>query len=272
MINTKFWSDSYISELDPSEKLLFLYFITNPFTNICGIYEITVKQIALDTGFDKEMIFKILERFKRDEKIYYFNGWVWVKNFTKHQKASGNIQQGVDRALKEVPSSIMAQIKGIDNTGESDPPQTPPTPPKPEFEFEPEIKTKPNGIRDVVNKFFELRGWADKDKDFYKKKKIIYARYVKPAKELLTLCDNDVEEANLCLEKLAKWAKSRDLDWTIETVFKKWYDLDDLKEKEKKPYVDGMRAFQREGSTKWWVITGNGEIKEYVGDEKIIYK
>ena len=117
IINTKFWSDNYISDLDPSEKLLFLYFISNPYTNICWIYEITLKQIALDTGFDKEMILRMLDRFKRDEKIFHFDGWVWIKNFAKHQKASGNVKLGIEKGLSEVPKQIMAQIKEISVRG-----------------------------------------------------------------------------------------------------------------------------------------------------------
>jgi len=37
---------------------------------------------------------------------------------------------------------------------------------------------------------------------------------------------------------VANWAKSRNLDYSIETVFKKWLELDKLKPKEiiKKPY------------------------------------
>jgi hypothetical protein len=131
------------------------------------------------------------------------------------------------------------------------------------------IAAKP---QDVVNYFFELKGWANKDKDFYKKKKIIYARFLRPAKELLELCDGNLEEAKECLDKISKWATSHDLGWAIETVFKKWYELDYLKPKDKKPYIDGRRAFQKENG-KWYLIEKNGEIKEYVGSlDKIDYK
>ena len=71
MINTKIWSDNYFEELDPTEKLLFLYFLTNIYTNICGIYEIPLKIIAVETGIDKEMVKKILQRFESDKKIFY---------------------------------------------------------------------------------------------------------------------------------------------------------------------------------------------------------
>ena len=103
-INTRFWDDSYISELDPSEKLLFLYFMTNPATNISGVYEIPLKRVALDTGFDKDMILKMLKRFESDEKIVYKDGWVVVLNFMKHQNInSKTVQTGINENLKNAP-------------------------------------------------------------------------------------------------------------------------------------------------------------------------
>ena len=90
-INTKFWRDSYIEDLDPIEKLLFLYLLSNPDTNISGIYEIPLKIIAVDTGIEKSMVKKLLDRFEQDEKIMYRDGWVAFKNFTLHQTINPKI-------------------------------------------------------------------------------------------------------------------------------------------------------------------------------------
>lgn len=105
-IDTKFWDDSYIVNLDPIEKLLFVYFLTNPLTNIIGIYEITIKRIAFDTGIDKDMVLKILDRFEADEKIRYKDGWIVIKNFIKHQKDSPSIHKGIEELLKQVPNNL----------------------------------------------------------------------------------------------------------------------------------------------------------------------
>lgn len=114
-INTKFWSDNYISDLDPIEKLLFIYFITNPYTDICGIYEISLKQVALDTGIDKqEMLPKIIKRFSKDGKIFYLDGWIYVKNFQKHQAMNESVELGIKRSMNDVPSDILAKVKQID--------------------------------------------------------------------------------------------------------------------------------------------------------------
>ena len=55
IVNTRFWSDTYISNLDPIEKLLFLYLITNQYTEISGLYELPLKYMAVDTGIDKDI-------------------------------------------------------------------------------------------------------------------------------------------------------------------------------------------------------------------------
>lgn len=117
IVNTKFWSDTYIADLDPSEKLLFMYFLTNPYTNISGIYEISLRQAALDTGLDKEIISKILKRFEAEGKMVYRNGWIAIKNFIKHQEKNPLVEKGIDRELKNAPTELQEWIIEDKNIG-----------------------------------------------------------------------------------------------------------------------------------------------------------
>ena len=110
-IDTKFWDDNYIVERDPIEKLLYLYLLTNTLTNILGIYEISLRRIAFDTGIDKDMVIKILERFEKDYKIKYSDGYVVIKNFVKHQSNNPKINKGIELLLKETPVNL---IKWVD--------------------------------------------------------------------------------------------------------------------------------------------------------------
>lgn len=107
MVNTRFWIDDYISHLDPTEKLLFLYFLTNPYTDICGMYEIPLKNVAVDTGIDKEMVIKILNRFERDGKIFYREGWIAIKNFAKHQLDNPKVRRGIELGMEKVPRTLV---------------------------------------------------------------------------------------------------------------------------------------------------------------------
>lgn len=106
-VDTKFWIDTYIINLDPIEKLLFLYALTNPHTNIAGIYEISIKQIAFDTGIDKEMVEKIFQRFEKDHKMLFKDGWIVIANFINYQKINPNVKKGIEENLQKVPYEIM---------------------------------------------------------------------------------------------------------------------------------------------------------------------
>lgn len=109
-INTHFWDDNYIINLDPIEKLLFLYFLTNPLTNISGAYEMSIRRAAFDTGIDKEMILKILARFEKSDKMIYRDGWLLIVNFVKNQSLNPKIVKGIQEAVKPCPDWIKDRL------------------------------------------------------------------------------------------------------------------------------------------------------------------
>lgn len=105
-VNTKFWDDQYVIDLDPIEKLLFLYFLTNPLTNLAGVYEISLKRIAFDTGIDKDMVSKMIERFEEDRKILYRDGYIFLSNYQKNQNYNPKMVTNVENTLKSFPESV----------------------------------------------------------------------------------------------------------------------------------------------------------------------
>lgn len=109
-INTKFWSDNFISELNPLDRYLFLYFLTNEHTNICGIYEEPLKTVSFETGIELDMLKKMLKRLVG--KIYYIDGWVYIKNFQKHQNPdSPTIKRGIEVEMSKIPNEIKKKIQ-----------------------------------------------------------------------------------------------------------------------------------------------------------------
>ncbi|MCD6528444.1 hypothetical protein J7K44_02295 [bacterium] len=134
-----------------------------------------------------------------------------------------------------------------------------------------ELKTE-TAIRQIVTHYFKTKGVSLNElKKSARKREIIYSRYTKPAKQLLELAGS-VEKAKEAIDKVAQWAKSRNLDYAIETVFKKWLELDRLKPKEivKKPYYKGDPMVWSETRKKWYVITPEGEWLEFAGKESDI--
>lgn len=133
----------------------------------------------------------------------------------------------------------------------------------------PEKKQKETDIQKVVNHYFLTKGLSlDEVKDSAKKRKIIYSRYTRPAKELIELAGS-IKKAEQAITIVANWAKSRNLDYAIETVFKKWLELDKLKPKEiiKKPYYRNQPMVWSQTRKKWFVIDDNGDWLEFADKE-----
>lgn len=64
-IQMSFWTDTKIcDEFSPNEKYMYLYLMTNPHTNLCGCYEVSVRQIVFETGLEKKTVNSLLSDLK----------------------------------------------------------------------------------------------------------------------------------------------------------------------------------------------------------------
>ena len=69
-VSLSFWTDSKVTDdFTPEDKYFYLYLFTNPHTNLAGCYEISVRQMAYETGYSKETIERLIDRFKNVHKI-----------------------------------------------------------------------------------------------------------------------------------------------------------------------------------------------------------
>jgi DnaD/phage-associated family protein len=104
-IQTTYWGDVYVEDLEPEEKLLFLYFLTNEHTRQCGVYEISIRAISNDTGLSKEDVKVIMNRLIEDEKIQYNNAnkEIYIVNWLKYNSAkSPKVASLVDKEIKDI--------------------------------------------------------------------------------------------------------------------------------------------------------------------------
>jgi hypothetical protein len=116
-VNTRFWDDPFVEDLTPSEKLLFLYLLTNSLTNLLGIYEITIKRITFDTGLNKESVLKALESFERLGKVYFISGFIVLPNFLKNQNLNPNMIKNVISEFGDLPEWLKTKL--LENSEET---------------------------------------------------------------------------------------------------------------------------------------------------------
>lgn len=190
------------------------------------------------------------------------------KAYRKAADILDNIEEDISLIYKNKGIKGLEEIKGI---GKSIASKIEEYLKKGKIKYHQELKEE-TAIRQIVTFYFETKGLnLGELKDKAKKRKIIYSRFTKPAKQLLELAGS-TEKAKEAIDKVSKWAKSRDLDYSIETVFKKWLELDKLKPKEivKKPYYDGNPMVWSQAKNKWYVIDKEGAWLEFAGKEKEI--
>lgn len=158
------------------------------------------------------------------------------------------------REIKGIGKSIAEKIDNYFKNGE--------------IEYLKELEEE-TAIRQVITHFFKSKGLTLNElKQNARQRKIIYSRFTKPAKQLIVLAGS-VQKAEEAIDKVASWANSRKLDYAIETVFKKWLELDQLKPKEivKKPFYQNKPMIWSEAKQRWYVIDRGGTWLEYAGKE-----
>jgi|GEM_PF-6532542 len=106
IIRDEMWSDEWFYDLDPSEKLLWVFLLTNPRCNIAGIYKVNISWIGNHTGFEKKVVEMLLERFEKEGKIVFVHGHVFIKNFLKNQAESPNVIKGINRIFDELSTEM----------------------------------------------------------------------------------------------------------------------------------------------------------------------
>ncbi len=105
-IHVKMWGqDAWFLDLEPLEKLLFIYLFSNKYASIAGIYELPMKVIVFETGIDQPSVEAILDRFRKAGKVYYEDGVIWVVNLQKYNRnPSPKVQTRISKDTAAIPN------------------------------------------------------------------------------------------------------------------------------------------------------------------------
>ena len=108
-VNISFWTDTKVNDnFTPEDKYFMLYCLTNEHTNICGCYEISIKQMSSDLGYNRETIEQLLNRFINIHKVLdydYDTKEIFIKNWYKYNWTSSNkIEQAIIKSINEIKS------------------------------------------------------------------------------------------------------------------------------------------------------------------------
>lgn len=112
-IHIDYWQDGFVLDLTPEEKYFYIYLMTNSKTSQCGIYELPKRIIETETGYNRETVDKLLNRFIDYKKIVYCEETreIFLMNWIRHNKiVSPKVKKCVYQELKKIKSMDMVNL------------------------------------------------------------------------------------------------------------------------------------------------------------------
>lgn len=109
LIHTQIWKDTWFIDLEPDEKLLFIYLFSNELATVSGIYKIPLRVIGFETGLGMDKVRQAMDKFQQAGKVRYQDGVIWIKNLRKYNATSSS--KVLDRITKEVDDIPECPIK-----------------------------------------------------------------------------------------------------------------------------------------------------------------
>lgn len=69
-----YWTDSKVEDdFTPEDKYFYLYILTNPHTNLCGCYEISMSSMTKETGYNEGSIKRLLDRMENVHQVLQYD-------------------------------------------------------------------------------------------------------------------------------------------------------------------------------------------------------
>ena len=115
MVDTELWNDEEIIETFTAEDRYFwLYLLTNPHNDICGVLKNSPALIARDMGYHKDCIVNLIYRFEHIHKLIYVDKEtkeILILNWYKHNwTKSPKIITLVEIQLKKTKSERIKEF------------------------------------------------------------------------------------------------------------------------------------------------------------------
>jgi len=121
-IQTTFWQDAFVLSLTPEEKYFYIYLMTNSKTKQCGIYELPLQIAQIETGYNRETVIKLIQKFIEFGKVAF--DWetseIALKNWMKYNPDNNpKIAKCVKKELCQVKNERLIEFIGYPIQGVS---------------------------------------------------------------------------------------------------------------------------------------------------------
>ena len=104
-VQVNFWQDDFVLDLTPEERYFYVYLLTCSKTTQCGIFPFPKRLAEIETGYNRETVDKLVQRFVDYGKILYDADTreLFVLNWLRYNPVTNtNVEKCVLRELKGV--------------------------------------------------------------------------------------------------------------------------------------------------------------------------
>ena len=128
-ISTRIWGESLFEPLTATEKLIWIYLLTNPATNMLGIYGLTVRRIGYDCNTSAQIVRRCIKKLEELKFIIMIP-------LNRSKDFSGK----PDKVRTALPVTVLNNIQKMRTDTGQPVPHTPPHSPSPTPEKEEETQ------------------------------------------------------------------------------------------------------------------------------------
>ncbi|MFD3449458.1 DnaD domain-containing protein [Microbacteriaceae bacterium 4G12] len=108
-----YWQDPFVMELTPKEKYFYAYLLMCPKARHSGIFALSKRIVAIETGYGEKEVDELLARFIEYGKILYDanTNEVYIKEWITYNPITNtNLEKCILRELKEVKNKSFVQM------------------------------------------------------------------------------------------------------------------------------------------------------------------
>ena len=103
-VHMSFWTDPKVDDdFTPEDKYFYLYLLTNPHTNLCGCYEISMRQMVRETGYNEDTVKRLINRMETVHGVIQYDPEtkeIYIPRWGKYNWC--NSQKTKDGAVKSM--------------------------------------------------------------------------------------------------------------------------------------------------------------------------
>lgn len=109
-VSISFWTDTKVDEnFSPEDKYFYLYLLTNPHTNLCGCYEISYKAMKNETGYSRDSLSALINRFEKTYNLIRYDNdtsEMLILNWRKYNwSASPKFEVSLQKEISQVKNT-----------------------------------------------------------------------------------------------------------------------------------------------------------------------